>query len=129
MNQTPEQQIHQLGKKLGLDLMMDEQQQVLLLIDGNHPVSLRFNEGRWRFYGIIQYLDEQLYTREDYQRFLTLNLHELQYGVGGICLDESARLLVYIGGSAADELYDSLDEFVRRIDALRLVMEQHVLQS
>ncbi|MGL9734949.1 MAG: hypothetical protein ACR5LF_02050 [Symbiopectobacterium sp.] len=45
-NAGSERQIHFLGKKLGLDLFLDEKQQILLLIDGKCPVSLQLDNGK-----------------------------------------------------------------------------------
>lgn len=123
---SPALQIEQLGEILGVELCLDERQQVLLLIDGNHPVSLRFQAQRWRFYGMVHAVPEDK-SPTYFQRLLTLNLNELDHGEGGLCLDESAQTLMYVGGPSsaiytADELYDSLEQFVQRVDALRTVV-------
>ncbi|MGL9722106.1 CesT family type III secretion system chaperone [Symbiopectobacterium sp.] len=123
-NAGSERQIHFLGEKLGLDLKLDEKQQILLLIDGKYPVSLQLDDGKWYFYGVVRHLKNEDNPCTFYQKILIENFKELRSGIGSLCLNESSDILMYVGGAGetnhnADELYESLNQYVQRLDSLR----------
>lgn len=125
-----ERQIHFLGKKLGLDLKLDEKRQILLLIDGKCPVSLQFEDGKWHFYGMVRHLKNDDNPCSFYQKILIENFKELRLGIGGLCLNDSSEILMYVGGPGetihnADELYESLNQYVMRLDSLRAAWEYY----
>ncbi|MFT8211661.1 MAG: CesT family type III secretion system chaperone [Symbiopectobacterium sp.] len=125
---NPALQIKHLGEILGLELFLDEKQQAVLVIDGQHPVSLHFYDDQWYFYGMVRHLKNEENSHLFYQKILMENLKELRSGIGGLCLNESSEILMYVGGPKktihnADELYDSLNQYVQRLDNLRVTWE------
>lgn len=125
---NPALQINHLGEILGLELFLDEKQQAVLIIDGQLPVSLHFYDEQWYFYGMVRYLRNDENPHSFYQKILIANLNELRSGVGGLCLNETSEILMYVGGPKktiynADELYESLNQYVQRLDVLREMLE------
>lgn len=123
-----ERQIHFLGEKLGLDIQLDEKQQILLLIDGKCPVSLQLDDGKWYFYGMVRHLKNEDSPCAFYQKILKESFKTLRTGIGGLCLNESSDILMFVGGFRetnhnADELYENLNHYVQRLDGLRETLE------
>lgn len=124
MNQRTEQQIAFLAKKLGIDILLDDKLQAILLIDGSNPVSIRVLDGEWRFYAMICYASDIADSNKRYKKMLSVNMNEQEHGGGGgLCLDESADAILYILNPActhhAEDLYNKLNAFVNRSDAIR----------
>ncbi|MCW2480813.1 CesT family type III secretion system chaperone [Candidatus Symbiopectobacterium sp. NZEC135] len=125
---NPALQIKHLGEILGLEIFLDEKQQAVLVIDGQFPVSLHFYDEQWHFYSMVCHLINDHDTLSFYQKVLIKNLSELRSGIGGLCLNETAEILMYVGEPKktiynANELYESLNQYVQRLDALREMLE------
>ena len=123
MNQSPEQQIKELGETLGVNLTLDEKQQVLLLLDNEHPVSFRLHNNRWCFYAMLCYIDKESDMTGAYEKYLSMNMTEQEVGTGSICLEKQSGILLYVGSAVnhgcAQSLYQRLDTFVQRADEIR----------
>lgn len=125
---NPALQVKHLGEILGLEIFLDEKKQAVLVIDGQIPVSLHFYDDQWHFYGMVRHLINNEDVISLFQKVLIINFTELRSGIGGLCLNETSEILMYIGGPNktvynADELYESLNQFVQRLDTLRETLE------
>lgn len=123
MNENTKKQLSFLAEKLGLDILLDDNQQALLLIDGQHPVSIRLFDSGWRFYSMICYASDVANSNGNYKKMLSINMNELKHGGGGLCLDESENIILYILNPShtdhTEGLYNNLNIFVNRSDAIR----------
>lgn len=124
MNQSIKQQISFLSEQLGIDVFLDDKQQAVLLIDGVYPVSIFLIDGVWRFHAMVCYASDIRDSDGSYKKILSANINELaDGGGGGLCLDESANAILYILNPTcndhAEDLYNKLNGFVNRVDALR----------
>ncbi|MEG0230901.1 MAG: hypothetical protein RR429_05530 [Hafnia sp.] len=124
MNQSIKQQISFLSEQLGIDVFLDDKQQAVLLIDGVYPVSIFLIDGVWRFHAMVCYASDVIDSNGGYKKIISANMNEQKSEEGGgLCLDESANAILYILNPAcnnhAEDLYNKLNGFVNRVDALR----------
>lgn len=123
MSQYIKQQILFLSKQLGIDVFLDDKQQAILLIDGVHPISIRLVDGVWQFHAMICYASDVMDSNGSYKKILSVNISEQEYGGGGLYLDESANAILYILNPTcndhAEDLYNKLNGFINRVDAIR----------
>ncbi|HGY2264614.1 CesT family type III secretion system chaperone [Morganella morganii] len=122
MEYYTEKQIAFLAEKLGVNIIPDIQQQFLLIIDGHHFI-VRLLEGKWYFHAKICYSRDIKCSSSHYKKMLAINMNEHRFGFGVLCLSEEEDVIMYVLRKACDNnedsLYNMLDMFVNRADAIR----------
>lgn len=125
MEYYTEKQIAFLAEKLGVDIIPDIQQQFLLIIDGHHFI-IRLLEEKWYFHARICYSSDITGSDSHYRKMLAINMNEHRFGFGALCLSEEEDnddIIMYVLRKACDNnedsLYNMLDMFVNRADAIR----------
>lgn len=117
-----EKQISFLAEKLGVDIIPDIQQQFLLIIDG-HYFIIRLLEEKWYFHAKICYSRDITDSSSHYKKMLAINMSEHRFGFGALCFSEEEDVIMYVLRKACDNnedsLYNMLDIFVNRADAIR----------
>ncbi|MFM1139702.1 CesT family type III secretion system chaperone [Yersinia mollaretii] len=123
MSQYIKQQILFLSKQLGIDIFLDDKNKAILLIDGVHPISIRLVDDDWQFHAMICYASDVMDSNGSYKKIFSVNISEQEYEGGWLCLDESENAILYMLNPTcndhAEDLYNKLNEFVNRADAIR----------
>lgn len=125
MDNYTERQISFLSEKLGVEIKTDVQQQFLLIIDGHHFI-IRLLDGKWYFHARICYSGDITNPSNHYKKMLEINMNEYRFGFGVLCLSEEEDVIMYLFNKACDNnedsLYNTLNVFVNRTDAIRKIL-------
>lgn len=127
MGDYTERQISFLAEKLGVEIRMDVQQQFFIIIDGHHFI-IRLLDGKWHCHARICYSSDITDSSTPYKKMLAINMNEHRFGYGVLCLSEEEGVIMYLFSTPCnnqeDSLYNMLDMFVNRTEAIRKMLSE-----
>ena len=117
----------ELGKRLGVELTFDENNQCFLLLDEHLMISIRSLNENFVLYGMLGEFPEEQSARF-WQKLLALNLGLAEAGEGSITLEESADVVMLIKtmptNLTVSELENGISTFVSHIERLITVLKE-----